>query len=277
MRTLRPGDKGEEVQTLLTILKQQGFYPYEVGMTYGARAHKAVTYFQETHLGPEGEFLDTDGIVGKNTWWALENPSGDAQRSYIPGRIPDALTSLRNRQLEIALREHARGVQEVPDGSNWSEDLGRYGVPRSGAAWCCFFWSWCNKENFGEYSLKNLQFRGHCLSTWRKAEEQGMAFPKENYNPIPGDAFIMLYRDQAGKLIGTGHIGFVLRVEFSGGRATAINTVEGNAGNRVKVGKRVLASHDMVGFINNFPPEEQPQNWEKGLVTARSSEQDTTR
>ena len=51
----------------------------------------------------------------------------------------------------------------------------------------------------------------------------------------------------------------------------------GNAGNRVKVGKRNLSGQDIIGFINNFPADEQPEDWEMGLVKAGSSDSDSTR
>ncbi|MGD8523411.1 MAG: peptidoglycan-binding protein [Desulfobacterales bacterium] len=86
MKTLKFGDKGEDVRTLQRILHEQGFFHWYVGGNFLKRTKQAVIYFHETHLGPDGEFLETDGIVGDNTWWALENPSGEAQRSYIPGR-----------------------------------------------------------------------------------------------------------------------------------------------------------------------------------------------
>jgi hypothetical protein len=87
----------------------------------------------------------------------------------------------------------------------------------------------------------------------------------------------MLYRDKTGNLTGRGHIGFVMRVRISGGSASRINTVEGNCGNRVKIGERDLMDPNIVGFINNFPPEEQPDNWETGLVRAVPVSGATTR
>lgn len=53
--------------------------------------------------------------------------------------------------------------------------------------------------------------------------------------------------------------------------------MEGNAGNRVKVGMRELASRDIVGFINNFSADEQPTGWEQGLVSAADVAGDGTR
>jgi hypothetical protein len=87
----------------------------------------AVTYFQQTHVGPNGAFLDVDGVVGPDTWWALRNPSGAAQKSGLDPDIPRGLTPLRTRLLEIALAEHAKGVKEIPDGAIWSPEIAKYG------------------------------------------------------------------------------------------------------------------------------------------------------
>jgi len=265
MTELRYGDKGAEVKRLQQALKGQGFFRGEVLGNFLKQTLEAVILFQQSHLGPDGKPLAVDGIVGGDTWWALAHPSGTAQKSGLPGTIPGGLTPVRTRQLEIALAEHALGVHEEPDGSNWGPEIRKYGG-NPGDSWCCYFWSWCNRQCFGGYSLGAKI--GLCKSAWAKAGSLGLARAKGDYLPIPGDAFVMLYRNEAGVLTGTGHIGFVLRVEVAGGRAVAINTVEGNAGNRVKVGMRELASRDIVGFINPFPAEEQPTDWERGLVSA---------
>jgi hypothetical protein len=102
-----------------------------------------------------------------------------------------------------------------------------------------------------------------------------MAHLKGAYIPIPGDAFVMLYRN-GGAFTGRGHIGFVLRVEVIGGSATAIDTVEGNAGNRVKVGHRSLTAPAIVGFINQYPDDAQPTDWKTGLGTTDVGGRDTT-
>jgi len=192
----------------------------------------------------------------------------------LPGRIPRNLSPLRRKQLEIALKEHDDGVHEIPDGSNWGGGIIKYGGQK-GWAWCCLFWSWCNKECFGKYSLGRKE--AGCQRAWKRAQTLGMWRDKATYSPIPGDAFVMLYRDSAGRLTGRGHIGFVMRVGVADGRPLKINTVEGNCGNRVKIGERTLADPNIVGFINNLPPEEQPEGWETGLVRAASVRRATTR
>ncbi|MCP4401649.1 MAG: caspase family protein, partial [bacterium] len=109
------------------------------------------------------------------------------------------------------------------------------------------------------------------------AQKLGFVKKKGEYIPIPGDAFMLFYRDKKGKLTGVGHIGFVMRVEVKDDKAVAINTIEGNTSNRVKIGKRDLTRDEIVGFINTFPDNEQPTNWEKGLVRSSSVIENSTR
>lgn len=273
MKTLRFQDRGEEVRVLQEKLSQQGFFRGAIKGNFLEQTRAAVLYFQQTHLGPDGKPLDVDGVVGDDTWWALDNPSGPAQRSNLHPEIPAGLTPLRVRQLEIALAEHRAGIREKPDGSNWGP-VQKYltGTP---CPWCCYFWSWCNHQLQGRYDLGARY--GSVASAWKKAGTLGMAREKGAYQPIPGDAFVMLHRNSRGQRTGTGHIGFVVRVEERGGRATAINTVEGNCGNRVKVGRRDLSSPDIVGFINPFPAHEQPTGFARGLVRASSVAGEGTR
>ena len=83
---------------------------------------------------------------------------------------------------------------------------------------------------------------------WKRANQKGFWEPNDGRTPTPGDAFVILYKDPA---LGwcTGHIGFVLQVSRNG---KSINTVEGNCGNRVKIGKRSLSDPNIRGCINFF-------------------------
>ena len=40
---------------------------------FGKKTETAVKEFQGEHTGPDGKALKVDGIVGQNTWWALDN------------------------------------------------------------------------------------------------------------------------------------------------------------------------------------------------------------
>ncbi len=267
VKILRSGDKGELVKVLQTLLQSQGYFSGAIGGNFLEKTRQAVVYFQQTHLGPKGNALEVDGEVGPDTWWALFHPSGAEQRSHLPSEPSTQLTPLRTKVLAVAAGEHQAGVREDPDGSNWGDGVIKYlkdaGSP--GDPWCCFFWSWCVKNAGGQHPFGGPM--GHVLTTWKKAQSKGWARDKADYSPIPGDAFVMLYRNSQGKFTGTGHIGFVLRVDKTK-NAKSFNTVEGNCGNRVKVGVRQMKESTLVGFINQYPADEQPVDWETGLVAA---------
>ena len=272
------GDKGEEVKVLQRLLKDQGYFKGAVKGNFLKLTKEAVIYFQQTHLGPDGENLASDGVVGTNTWWALRHPSGSPQRSGLPGEIPKGLTPKRQAVLRVALAEHAAGVKEIPDGANSGDGVDKYILAGTQPAWCCYFWSWVDKQALGSYSLKARL--GRVSTAFEKARSRKFARQKGDYMPIPGDAFIMATSDaEKGKykFTGNGHIGFVLRVEVKNGKAVAINTVEGNSSNRVKLGSRKLSDAAIVGFINNFGKNEQPTGWETGLVKAGDTSRGGTR
>src|SRR6266496_1080095 len=264
---LRFGDVGGEVKVLQGLLQSQGFFAAALGGYFQEKTQQALVYFQQTHLGRDGKPLEVDGEAGDDTWWALYHPSGMPQKSNIPAILPARLTPMRAKVLKIAAAEHQAGVHEIPDGSNWGNGVIKYleegGSPAD--CWCCFFWSWCVHRALGEHAFGKPM--GHVLTTWQQAKTKGWAMDKAGYAPVPGDAFVMLYKDDSGKLKGTGHIGFVLRVDKAR-NATAFNTLEGNCGNRVKVGRRQMDQSTLVGFINQYTREKKLRGWETGLVTA---------
>jgi len=264
---LKLGATGLDVRTMQAILIQQGFGfgQLVVNGRFDEITEDAVSYFQMTHVNEQGEALDIDGEVGDDTWWALENPSGDAQRNNYVGTIPEGITGARADVLRQALDEHALGVREEPDGANWGDGVVKYGG-QPGWAWCCLFASWCEKQALGEYPL-DAKFAS-CFQAWQAAKKLGFTTP----DPAPGDQFIMLYKNSAGQLTGTGHTGFVLAVSEDG---QWINTVEGNAGNRVKIGKRPVSQ--MYGFINFYGDADQLGDWSRGLVGTVSTAEDGTR
>jgi len=274
MTTLKYGDSGKDVKRLQRYLKAQGFFTAYIGGNFFSKTRDAVIYFQQTHLGPDGTFLATDGIVGENTWWALEHPSGEEQRSQLPGWIPSGLTPMRIQVLNTAIKQHNDGVHEIPDGSNWGDGVTKYGGQR-GSPWCCLFWSWCGKHALGDYFFGAKY--ALVLSAYTKAKGLNMWLEKDASIPIPGDAFVMLYKNIKGKFTGRGHIGFVLRVQVKDGKAVKINTIEGNCGNRVKIGSRDLSDPAIAGFINPFPTHEQPTDWQTGLLKSDVVGTDTTR
>ena len=260
-----------EVRDVVERLRAEGFWtssqtPSEITPDVESQ----IIEFQRTHLGPDGRFLKADGVIGHTTRWALAHASGTDQRSHLAPSIPAGLGPQRTRILQVALQEHARGVTEVPNGSNRGPDVDKY-LPQwartaLGPAWCCFFYSWVVRNALDAWPL-GAQL-GSCRTARQRAGALGLFTPKgaRRDRPIPGDAFVM---DRGG---GHGHIGFVLRV--SEDRA-AINTVEGNCGNRVKVGVRELADPEIVGFIDDVPSEADTR-FELGLIAAPNVSADRT-
>jgi hypothetical protein len=261
MKTLRKGAVGDEVKLLQAILIQQGFgrqfnNPNEKALAadgrFGSITEMAVIYFQQTHQGPDGKMLDDDGIVGPNTWWALQNPSGNPQKSGLAGFIPEGIIGRRKSVLELALSEHAAGVHEEPDGSNYGDGVTKYGGQR-GWAWCMLFAGWIVRQVF-EYNPFGSVF-ALVRSAWAVAKKKGWV----RAIPTPGDLYIILHKDAAGNLNGTGHTGLVLAVSEDG---AYINTVSGNEGNRVKMAVR--ETKRITGFIDFY--EEPPVEFKRGLT-----------
>src|SRR6266536_4167012 len=240
---LRFGDVGDEVKVLQALLQSQGYFAAALGGHFQEKTKQALVYFQQTHLGRDGKPLEVDGEAGDDTWWALYHPSGVPQKSNIPAILPARLTPMRAKVLKIAAAEHQAGVHEIPDGSNWGNGVIKYLEEGGSSAdcWCCFFWSWCVHRALGEHAFGKPM--GDVLTTWQQATTKGWAMDKAGYAPVPGDAFVMLYKDDSGKLKGT-------------------------CGNRVKVGRRQMDQSTLVGFINQYSREKKPRGWETGLVTA---------
>lgn len=263
----------ESIKRLQEILHNQGYWERMISGRFGPALKDAVAYFQQTHQGPDGRPLNVDGVVGDSTWWALRNASGDKQRSFIDGKIPDGLSELRQTVLETVIAEH--GAKEVPNGSNRGPQVDKY-LPKwcvdqggKGPPWCCFFVSWGTKTALGSYPMKKRI--GSCLQASRVAKKLGMWHASDgSYLPRPGDAFVMLHGN------GKGHIGFVLRVDPATGR---FNTVEGNCGNRVKVGLRDYDDDpDIAGFINFYGDEsDSVADLEYGVIDAKNVAADGTR
>lgn len=238
-KTLRPDSTAcAAVKWVQTRLQDQGFFAGAIGGNYGPITTAAVKYFQSTHLGPDGAFLPATGICDYRTIWALENPVGDAQRSFIDPVIPRGLSGSRLKFLSTIAADHRSGeFVEVPDGSNSGPRLKAFS---KGEAWCCYYQSDAWKRTFGEYPMGADQ--GHCKTFWNRAKKAGLAIPKAEMPPLPGDLGIILYPGSDA-----GHI-FAVGCVAAGG--TAFNTFGGNEGNRLKHGRRAWEDKTIVGWID---------------------------
>jgi hypothetical protein len=266
-KTLFLGSRDPAVVKLTTALAAQGHWHGPATGIFDEEVENAVKYFQMTHQDRAGKMLSADGVVGPKTWWALENPEGDLQRSRILAILPDGLGPLRRRLLSVAVSEHAKNVREQPGGSNRGPEIDKY-LPQHwlrmpGPPWCAFFYSWVNKAGLGYWPLGKRE--GSCAAARKLAAERDMWLPRQvavdTQAIVPGDAFIL----------GRGHIGFVLRVSD-----TQYNTIEGNCGNRVKLGLRELNSPDLSGFIISVP-DEPSEGFERGVLQGANVAVDSVR
>ncbi len=251
--TLKFGNKGPEVASLVKLLTKHGCTPRppvtSSAPKFGRAVENMVLYFQMTHQGPGGKWLDVDGVVGKDSWWALKKATGQAQRSFLEAGIPKGISGQRRAILETAVKEH--GVREDRNRANRGNEIDKY-LPRNAVAsaskpgppWCCYFVSWVLKEVFGKHLLGQPVASVH--TAWQHAKQRKRWEPKNGQGPTPGDAFVILHKDPRQGWC-TGHIGIVLQVARNG---KSFNTVEGNCGNRVKIGRREVGDPLLRGFIN---------------------------
>lgn len=269
---LRHGSRGGSVKLWQSLLRSQGAYSGRIDGFFGSQTSSGTRYFQMTHLDSSGDPLEVDGIVGPKTWWAGFNPTGNAQKSNIKPKTPKGIGAARRKVLSIAKGEHKKGVREIPNGSNWGGGVTKYLEGLTPAPWCCYFVWWIWKEAFGSYLWGKRH--GHCMTAWKVAKANNCAHPKKKYTPIPGDFFLMLFKNKHGNYTGSGHIGIVLSVSKDG---KSFNTVEGNSGNRVKVGKRQLSQSSLIGFINPYGDADDDIEFERVLLEGENTNKDSTR
>ena len=260
------GSKGQAVECIQKVLAAHGYDVGNIDGIFGNRTFIALQEFQGGHIGPDKRPLSPSGMVDANTEWALNNPSGDPQRSHIDPLIPSELTPKRERFLEFVVHKYRTGIREIPDGSNGGDGVDEITGGRR-AAWCMRFVWWalrrCNEEPFGEDVWQ-------CLRARNIAKKGGWWRPKESYSPKPGDIMIMLYSDKGGRLTGSGHTGIVLDTGPG-----YIITIEGNCGNRVACKRRAIGQTTLKGFINFWDENEQPTKWVSGSKVGDSKKEST--
>jgi peptidoglycan hydrolase-like protein with peptidoglycan-binding domain len=272
-RTLRHGMKGEDVKLVQQILQREGYFNGTPLGNFKGITRDALKHFQGTHIGKDGEFLKADGVVGPITWWALHNPNGSAQRSFIvpPAKATSvqADSTERDNVLRFLYARHRTGVQEVPGGSNYGDGVTAcvnacgftYGI-----YWCLAEQSYAEKEANGKAPLGAMHV--HCSTFWNEANKRGMAHPKDGYIPIPGDIAIYNYSGglrSGNRLVGAGHAARVVRVSETG---NSYNMIEGNVGNRLKLSVRNRSESTLVGFVNLYHDEENRPHYQTGLSAA---------
>ena len=157
--------------------------------------------------------------------------------------MENANTTLAQRALQIAISQ--LGIQEKPRGSNGGPEVTAYlksiGLG-AGYAWCMAFVYWCTKKASLEMGVRNPLIKtGGVMFQYNNTTLRKL--PNRSSGINPGDIFIMAFGH------GTGHTGFVEKVE--GG---LVHTIEGNTnddGSRegYEVARRTRPLSSIKGFI----------------------------
>lgn len=235
-KTIRRGSEGAEVRMCQTLLKKVGLAPGQVDGMFGPATHRAVVQFQEKRG------LQTDGIVGPNTWAALRERSGsdldasqygtpardrgpghntqNPQNPQVPGQRPGRKPPA-NPKDEAALRQEILRVAEsqvgtVEKGENrggalkYQQAFGRGPEP-----WCADFVSWV-------YTRAGKSTNSpYCPTFVQQLKKQGRW--KGRNDPQPGD--LVFFDWDYDKV--PDHVGIVKAVNADG----TITTIEGNTAN----------------------------------------------
>jgi hypothetical protein len=260
--TTRIGAYGDDVSYLHQLLAESGF-PCAGGVVppfFGRETLVAVRSFQACNVGPDGEHLVPDGVVGPRTWWALENCGSEPlfkslglslahEYPGMPLQIPS--NHVAGAALDSAWAELRYGAREVPNGSNRGPRVDLYtgfsGKPPEvkGPPWCAHFASWNFAKAPGGSPFGRL---GGALAIVKYCRDR---------HPGSVDPLFV----QAGDLgvietgPGYGHVFQVAAVVGGDTKGGTVWTVEGNSGNAVRIRKRLVSSADWYVNFDRYARE----------------------
>lgn len=148
---------------------------------------------------------------------------------------PASEAAIAREIVTLARAELAKGVREMPMGSNNSPDITRYRsalTRRRGGPWCAAFTSYLAAEAGAPLGLGGAGIDNVIVTyKWARAAHRLTSTPR------PGA--LILYR-------GLGHIGVVESV-----RGSALTTIEGNYSNRVL--RRHVRRSEAQAFVRVYP------------------------
>ncbi len=247
MDLIRKGMSGVSVGRLQQILVEANYAISSIEtqqFAFGDSTYDALKAFQASHLGPSGHPLSEDGVVGAETWYALQHPGHEGGDYTLPEwrcELSQVREQVR-RVLEVAVGEI--GIHEIPDGSNDSPRIRTYTAPDFiGSPWCALFASYCFSMLDGGSPF------GRIAATWALYEwaQKNNRVLSAAASPSPGDVFLILRGDQYDSVNRRGHTGIICGVLDDGRLAS----IEGNASNAVRGGIR--NRHDVSAIIRPVP------------------------
>lgn len=218
--TLKMGATGPAVGKLHQQLMEAS-YSIEAnelrGSNFGASTKLAVEDFQARHVGPKGEQLQPDGVIGPRTLWALENPQGPGDAFKADGWRCDPLEAHASVRGAIIDALGDIGKREQPSGSNNGPEIAKF-LP-GGLPWCAFAAStWLMHAEGGN----PMGRKGSCFKIREWALGHNAIVKPEDAEP--GDLWLAI---RAG---GHGHVELIVaRLE-----ADRVACVGGNVGQAVR-------------------------------------------
>lgn len=225
MQTIRQGDQGATVALAQEYLNSALALdpPLELDGDFGPRTLEAVIAFQSSSVGSNGQPLFVDGVVGPQTWWALQaidqaDAFGSAPRSVQ--RRGAARGPFSDRVISIAAHERAARAREIGE-NNAGHFVEKYLRGKRGP-WCAGFVSWCvhqAAEDRGHPAP--FDYSGGARNILDQLHARGMKLPGGE-DPQPGDV-VVWWRESPSSW--KGHIGIVTDVASG-----MIWTIEGNRG-----------------------------------------------
>jgi hypothetical protein len=187
-----------------------------------------VRVFQQGRLGPSGAFLVVDGDYGPATQWA----EAISELPYEP-------RSLVLHALGYVGVHESQGPNRDPIIDGWIQ---RCPGARLGDPYCAAFVSkMLYLATGGRIDPKECSV-ARLVAKYAKVEFKDLRV---------GDLAYWLNPN------GTGHIGIVSGIDFTGAE---VALVEGNSNNAVRVGRRLAVG---LSFCRPFPPGEVPGVWSK--------------
>ena len=238
MILIRKTMSGIIVGNVQQLLSEAGYTILQtelVAQVFGDSTYEAVRAFQASHLDSQGHGLVSDGIVGAETFWALQHPgepSGAIENYYTPGwyyHPEDARPEIRP-VLDYACSKI--GVYENPDGSNDGPDVRTFTSPGYvGDPWCALFASFAYGRFAGGSPFGRVA-ACWALYDWGHSHDRILQVdqPAE-----PGDLLLIL-RGEQNDPKHHGHAMLAVGREAANGR---IYTVSGNESNAVRGGVRM--------------------------------------
>jgi peptidoglycan hydrolase-like protein with peptidoglycan-binding domain len=199
---LREGASGASVIKLQQLLQRAGISPGSIDGQFGPGTQSAVIRYQVSRG------LSADGIVGPQTWSALESNKAPVSGTTGTGPVSSGNGTTRQQILQIA--ESQIGTTEGYNNDNpYSSYWGR-----NHESWCADFVSWVYSH--AGVNMNNAWCPG--IEAHLKSDGNW----KGKSNPQPGD--IVLF-DWDGDGV-PDHVGIVKGVNSNG----TIETIEGNTG-----------------------------------------------